>query len=550
MTHYLPWRPGARDLTAIGVAVPGIRDRIVPGGELQVDTPTAMVGYWNDEAATREKFDGPWLRTGDLARLGDDGLLRIVGRVDELINRGGEKIPPVEVESAIAAHPDVLEASVVGLPDRDLGEVVGAAVVVARPGARSTREQLGRFLGRAHRRLQVAPQGTVRRRLAPAKPERQGAAGRGPQTLERRLSGRPSGAVQEAPSWRSGPAQRTSPPSGRSSPSCTAAASASRTASATRASRRPGTAGAPGSTTACADPEVQRALPRIVSIDGEPCHPFWSIPATKEDLLDNIMVARQVSRVSPAAGYATIGRDELAALYVVSLHPRARGKGRVLRARAELRPPVPAGADHDVGGHHRSQGGPAPPARRAAEQGGVPPGRRAALRRDRHPGLQDAHLRRGRRRGADRRPDPGDAEGGRRLRGVLRRPRRRPRREAHRPRGARHEGSRDVADDAEGPAPRDLHDLRGRVRALGARVPVRRVATLRRHGQHLRERQPPGLPRRGRGQAGHLHRRGAPHRRAERRRRRPAHPGQDHADDQAPGADLEHGRGGLHARGA
>ncbi len=75
------------------------------------------------------------------------------------------------------------------------------------------------------------------------------------------------------------------------------------------------------------DPEIQRALPRIVSIDGEPCHPFWSIPATKDDLLDNILVARQVSRVSPAAGYATIGRDELAALYVVSSTLAREGKG-------------------------------------------------------------------------------------------------------------------------------------------------------------------------------------------------------------------------------
>ena len=115
-----------------------MRDRIAPGGELQVVTPTAMVGYWRDQAATRAKFDGPWLRTGDLARLGADGLLRIVGRVDELINRGGEKIPPVEVESAITAHPDVVEAAVVGLPDGDLGEIVGAAVV-ARPGAPWTR---------------------------------------------------------------------------------------------------------------------------------------------------------------------------------------------------------------------------------------------------------------------------------------------------------------------------------------------------------------------------------------------------------------------------
>jgi 4-hydroxybutyryl-CoA dehydratase / vinylacetyl-CoA-Delta-isomerase len=66
---------------------------------------------------------------------------------------------------------------------------------------------------------------------------------------------------------------------------------------------------------------------RIVSIDGTPCHPFWSIPATKEDLLDNILVARAVSRVSPAAGYVTIGRDELAAVYVVSSTLKREGKG-------------------------------------------------------------------------------------------------------------------------------------------------------------------------------------------------------------------------------
>ena len=145
ITHYLPWRPGVRDLTAIGLAVPGTRDRIAADGELQVNTPTAMVGYWNDDSATRAKFDGSWLRTGDLACLGEDGFLRIIGRVDELINRAGEKIAPLEVEGAISAHPDVTEASVVGVPDRDLGEIVGAAVVL-RAGSALDAEQLGRFL--------------------------------------------------------------------------------------------------------------------------------------------------------------------------------------------------------------------------------------------------------------------------------------------------------------------------------------------------------------------------------------------------------------------
>jgi acyl-CoA synthetase (AMP-forming)/AMP-acid ligase II len=145
ITHYLPWRPGPRDLTAIGLAVPGTRDRIAPDAELQVDSPTAMLGYWKDDAATRAKRDGPWLRTGDLARRGSDGFLRITGRVGELINRGGEKIAPLEVESAIGAHPDVMEASVVGVPDQDLGEVVAAAVV-ARAGSTLDAGELGRFL--------------------------------------------------------------------------------------------------------------------------------------------------------------------------------------------------------------------------------------------------------------------------------------------------------------------------------------------------------------------------------------------------------------------
>jgi 4-hydroxybutyryl-CoA dehydratase / vinylacetyl-CoA-Delta-isomerase len=78
------------------------------------------------------------------------------------------------------------------------------------------------------------------------------------------------------------------------------------------------------------DREVQTVLPRSASIDGAPCHPFWAFPRTAEELLDNILVARRVSRVSPAAGYATIGRDELAAIYVVARALEREGKGEYL----------------------------------------------------------------------------------------------------------------------------------------------------------------------------------------------------------------------------
>jgi len=145
VTHYLPWLPVPRDLSAIGIATPGTADRITESGELQVDSPTVMRGYWNDPEATRAKMDGKWLRTGDAALRGADGFLRIVGRLDELINRGGEKIAPFEVESAICAHADVVEAAVVGLPDRDLGEVPVAAVAT-RPGSALDARALGAFV--------------------------------------------------------------------------------------------------------------------------------------------------------------------------------------------------------------------------------------------------------------------------------------------------------------------------------------------------------------------------------------------------------------------
>ena len=132
MTHYLPWRPGPRALGAIGLAAPGTLDRLGPGGELQVVSPTVMEGYWRRPDASRAKFDGRWLRTGDLAERGADGFLHIVGRADELINRGGEKFAPLEIEHAATAHPDVVEAAVVGLAHDDLGQVAGAAVVRRR----------------------------------------------------------------------------------------------------------------------------------------------------------------------------------------------------------------------------------------------------------------------------------------------------------------------------------------------------------------------------------------------------------------------------------
>jgi len=133
LSHYLPHDQAQGRWDAIGIPVPGTRDRIVDG-ELLVDSPTRMLGYW--DAATRSArparlVDSTWMSTGDLATEDDDGIRRVLGRRDGLINRGGEKIAPREVESALCAFPAVAEAVVVAVPDRTYGSVPGAQIVLA-----------------------------------------------------------------------------------------------------------------------------------------------------------------------------------------------------------------------------------------------------------------------------------------------------------------------------------------------------------------------------------------------------------------------------------
>ncbi len=124
---------------AIGFALPGYDLRVVDEtgtalkggqvGELQVKGPGVLRAYWGDAAATAQVLteDG-WLRTGDLARRGPLGLLVFEGRVKHVIKHGGYSVYALEVEQLLEQHPDVLEASVVGLPDERLGEIPAAAV--------------------------------------------------------------------------------------------------------------------------------------------------------------------------------------------------------------------------------------------------------------------------------------------------------------------------------------------------------------------------------------------------------------------------------------
>jgi fatty-acyl-CoA synthase len=125
---------------ATGLAVP----RGEPG-ELCTRGYSVMLGYWEDPEATREAVDeARWMHTGDLATMDDEGYLSIVGRIKDMIIRGGENIYPREIEEFLYTHPAIADVQVIGVPDERYGEEVCAWVVV-REGAELDEEELRRF---------------------------------------------------------------------------------------------------------------------------------------------------------------------------------------------------------------------------------------------------------------------------------------------------------------------------------------------------------------------------------------------------------------------
>ncbi len=112
-------------------------------GELALRGPTIMVrGYWNRPEATDAVFlPGGWFRTGDIARIDDEGFVYLVDRAKDMIIRAGENVYCVEVEHLIHEHPDVLDVALVGVPHRTLGEEV-KAVVQLRPDSTATVEDI------------------------------------------------------------------------------------------------------------------------------------------------------------------------------------------------------------------------------------------------------------------------------------------------------------------------------------------------------------------------------------------------------------------------
>ena len=140
---------GRRKLGSVGrsagadIAILDTDGRLLPSGErgeIALRGPTVTRGYDNDPAATQQAFRNGWFRTGDLGYLDDEGYLFLVGRIKDVINRGGQKVAPGEVEDALLTHPDVVEAAAFAIPHVRLGADIAAAVVLSPNAAMSAQE--------------------------------------------------------------------------------------------------------------------------------------------------------------------------------------------------------------------------------------------------------------------------------------------------------------------------------------------------------------------------------------------------------------------------
>ena len=129
------------EIKIIDPATGAIVPRGVPG-EQCTRGYCVMLGYWNNEAATRQAIDAAgWMHTGDLATMDADGYVRIVGRIKDMVIRGGENIYPREVEEFLYQHPAISDVQVVGVPDAKYGEEL-CAWIRLKEGARVTTEEL------------------------------------------------------------------------------------------------------------------------------------------------------------------------------------------------------------------------------------------------------------------------------------------------------------------------------------------------------------------------------------------------------------------------
>jgi fatty-acyl-CoA synthase len=144
--------PLERRVSTVGRIHPHVEVKIVDGegrvvppgvsGELLTRGYSVMQGYWNDEARTREAIDkAGWMHTGDLAVIDDEGYCNIVGRIKDMVIRGGENVYPREIEEYLFKHPKIEDVSVIGVPDAKYGEEI-CAWVKLRKGEEATDQEI------------------------------------------------------------------------------------------------------------------------------------------------------------------------------------------------------------------------------------------------------------------------------------------------------------------------------------------------------------------------------------------------------------------------
>ncbi len=153
-------------LCTIGKPLDGVEAKVIDiitgeniginqAGELCIKTVYLMKGYYKDTAATQKAIDkNEWLHTGDLAIIDDNGYIRIIGRVKDMIIRGGENISPVEIENHICLFDGIRDAAVVGIPDKLLGEEI-FAFIIKEPSAQFTFEEVREFLNKRLARFKI-----------------------------------------------------------------------------------------------------------------------------------------------------------------------------------------------------------------------------------------------------------------------------------------------------------------------------------------------------------------------------------------------------------
>jgi malonyl-CoA/methylmalonyl-CoA synthetase len=124
---------GERRPGSVGLPLPGVSVKLSDTGEILLKGPNVFAGYWKRDDATREAFVDGWFKTGDIATRSDDGYYTLSGRKSDLIISGGFNIYPREIEEFLMEQPEIVEAAVVGEPDRLRGEIPVAYIVMRQP---------------------------------------------------------------------------------------------------------------------------------------------------------------------------------------------------------------------------------------------------------------------------------------------------------------------------------------------------------------------------------------------------------------------------------